>query len=692
MLSKFLNVLTDFLYYDLENRKAYVLATLISTIYVFSLYPLHFIMGDAAYFQSEDIAQHISGWLAYAADEWRWPIFFTNRINYPSGVSIAFTDSIPLMAIFFKPFVKFFPENFHYFGIWQGLAFLSQGIAAVFLMRALGVRHLLSLIAALGFALTWPSLMWRTAHTSLMTHSLILAGLGFYFCGRSGRWSFQKTTVAFFVLCTLALLIHPYFIPLCFLIFLAYLGDDLRPDRTWRSNLRWAAVLGLWVAILAKILGYLGGSTAGGGFGQFSLNLAAPFCGGYFTPCFKDATGGQGEGFNYFGVGLIFLAVAGLIGSRRNVVSTVKQCPALFVIALMITFYALSNKIYFQEYLIVDYHFPGFARSLASTFRASGRFFWVVGYLVLFFTLSLWLKQRRLYIALIIGMAMTVQAIDLQPFRNRLVGSTDPHAALEDKRWEPLLARVREIKIYPVFGCATAPSNLYIRYQLLATQHKKLLNTAYIARSTPNCEDKTREFYEDFSQGALYIMPVEYLEKPSFMLPDGFLKAIQQGQCVEFEHTVLCRSDKTRHEWQSMGFVKTITPGQLSRASFQWSARELPTAVGMLHDNQLVAVEGNKGYLSFGPYAMLSAGSYKISITYSSRNGDPENPNTWDIVRNEEGKLQVLEKGVFITAEGNGGRVVTTLQLQHASHKLEIRSYYQGKGKFQIENIVVEKI
>lgn len=692
MVPRFLTAVISFLYHDLERRAAYVLAALSSALYVFALYPLHFLLGKAAFFESEDIAQHVSGWLAYAADAWRWPIFFTNRINHPDGISIAFTDSIPLIAVLFKPFVRFLPENFHYFGLWQGFAFFFQGMAAVFLMRALGVRHLLSSIAALVFALTWPSLMWRMAHTSLMTHALILTALGVYFHGRSGRWSFRKTTVSFFVLCTLALLIHPYFIPLCFLIFLAYIIDDSLQTGKWRSNLCWAIVLAVLIVILGKVLGYLGGSSAGGGFGQFSLNLAAPFCGGHFTPCFKDATGGQGEGYNYLGAGLIFLAVIGFAVHREKAVLMLKQWPALFAIALGIFVYALSNKVYFQDYLLVEYSFPRFARSLASTFRASGRFFWVVGYLLLFLVLSLWLREKRRYVPLIMTVAIVMQLVDVQPLRDRLVGAAHGPGTVEEKKWEPILANIDKVSIYPIFGCASAPSDIYIQYQLLATRHKKLLNTAYIARSTPDCEEKNREFSENLAGRTLYVLPLEYLKKPSFMLPAGLGTAIQQENCAQLKAALLCRTDFSHSAWQSVGLETVMPDYELKRKSYRWIASGLPTAVGTVDGEHLRARQGNRGYLSFGPYIMLSAGVYKITIRYSSENEDSENPNIWDIVSNKTGKQQEFGKGIFTPSAGKEGNASGIIRLNQPTEGVEIRSLYQGKGWFEIQDIVLEKV
>lgn len=648
-------------------------------------------MGEAAFFQSGDSAQHVSGWLAYAADAWYWPLLFTNRINYPAGVNIAFTDSIPLLAIILKPFIGIFPANFHYFGIWQGISFLFQGVASIFLMRALGVRHVLSLITVLVFTLTWPSLMWRVAHTSLMTHWLILTAFGVYFCGRSGSFSFLKVMVSFLIICVLALLIHPYFIPVCFLIFLAYLIDISLRERNWVFNLACAIAVGFVIVGLGKVLGYLGGSTGDGGFGQFSLNLAAPFCGGSFTPCFKDATGGQGEGFNYLGAGVLFLAITGLAVHRKPIVLMLKKYPAIFTIALLLVLYALSNMIYFQDHLLAQYALPEFVKPLTATFRASGRFFWMAGYLLLFVVLSTWLRQKEGYVSLILVIAMTLQLIDLQPLRRHFIEIVSRSAQVADKRMELLLAEIHEIKIYPVFGCANVSSDIYLRYQLIATHHKQIVNTAYIARSTPDCEGKSREFHESFARGSLYVLPIDYLQKPQFMLPNGFVKALKQEKCVQLDSALLCRSDSSRGTWRSLGLEKNIPEYNFERNSYQWAAAALPTQIGVADTGRLLAREGAEGYLNFGPYVMMSAGIYKISISYSSKDEDIENPNYWDVVSSKNGHSRDFAKGIFASTAGNNETALTTIRLDQPIEGMEIRSFFRGKGKFRVNNVTIEK-
>ena len=47
----------------------------------------------------KDIQQHYAGWLFYRSSAPGWPLGVTQAVNAPQGVSVAYTDSIPLLAI-----------------------------------------------------------------------------------------------------------------------------------------------------------------------------------------------------------------------------------------------------------------------------------------------------------------------------------------------------------------------------------------------------------------------------------------------------------------------------------------------------------------------------------------------------------------------------------------------------------------
>jgi hypothetical protein len=66
----------------------------------------------------------------------------TKLLNAPEGANIAFTDSIPLVALALKPFRHWLPIGFHYIGAWHTVAYILQAVAAVFLVRSVGQTQL----------------------------------------------------------------------------------------------------------------------------------------------------------------------------------------------------------------------------------------------------------------------------------------------------------------------------------------------------------------------------------------------------------------------------------------------------------------------------------------------------------------------------------------------------------------------
>jgi len=101
-----------------------------------------------------------------------------------------------------------------------------------------------------------------------------------------------------------------------------------------------------------------------------------------------------------------------------------------------------------------------------------------------------------------------------------------------------------------------------------------------------------------------------------------------------------------------LGLEEAIPEYRSPSNFFHWIAAELPTQVGVADAGRLIAKERIEGYITFGPYVMLSAGVYKISINYSSEDDDLENLNSWDVVSNKNGRPREFAKGVFIPAAG----------------------------------------
>lgn len=65
-----------------------------------------------------DPATHWLGWQFFRNSPlFQWPIGANPNYGLELGSSVVFTDSIPLLAFFFKPLNPFLPETFQYNGL-----------------------------------------------------------------------------------------------------------------------------------------------------------------------------------------------------------------------------------------------------------------------------------------------------------------------------------------------------------------------------------------------------------------------------------------------------------------------------------------------------------------------------------------------------------------------------------------------
>ncbi len=72
---------------------------------------------------------------------------------------------------------------------------------------------------------------------------------------------------------------------------------------------------------------------------------------------------------------------------RDNLIALFKRHLALFIVSLILLFFALSNIVTFGSTVLLTIPLPTFIYEFVSIFRASGRFAWIVVYLVFIFVL-----------------------------------------------------------------------------------------------------------------------------------------------------------------------------------------------------------------------------------------------------------------------------------------------------------------
>jgi hypothetical protein len=148
------------------------------------------------------------------------------------------------------------------------------------------------------------------------------------------------------------------------------------------------------------------GEIAAPGYRYHSLNLALPDPQQFPSVLFKDqgVFPGQSEGYAYLGAGMIVLIAVSIILAPSSLFhsKSVSLWPLWLVAALSFTL-AISAKVTLGSSVLLDLSLPDGLERLLSTFRASGRLFWVGYYIVFcrsFAAASRILSRERLTIVL----------------------------------------------------------------------------------------------------------------------------------------------------------------------------------------------------------------------------------------------------------------------------------------------------
>ena len=81
---------------------------------------------------SYDRSNAQNAWTFFKEDFWHFPIGSNPNYGLDVANSIIFTDSIPVLAFFFKIFSFALPENFQYFSFWIFLCFFYSYILAIY--------------------------------------------------------------------------------------------------------------------------------------------------------------------------------------------------------------------------------------------------------------------------------------------------------------------------------------------------------------------------------------------------------------------------------------------------------------------------------------------------------------------------------------------------------------------------------
>ena len=343
-------------------------------------------------FVEKDAIQHYTGWLFYRESALSIPFGTAESINWPQGLSIAFTDSIPLFAVFFRLIEGILPATFQYFGLFAFLCFVLQGGFAALLLGLFTRSAAALVLGCLPFVFS-PVLVERTfRHTSLGAQFLIVAALYYYIRGRREK---RVCWPGLFAVNVLTIALHPYFVPMTYAFTAALVLGVMVDTRTAARPLGFLA--GNLAATVAAgwLFGLFTGSAEGGStveFGYFGMNLNA-----LWNPISRWTTvwsrvlpvqnqvRGNYDAFNYLGLGILLACVALAVWAvlHRHESLTSMRCHwPLLLVCLCLTVFAVSHVVTANGATLFTLPLPHALVRLATTFRSSGRMFWPVYYLI----------------------------------------------------------------------------------------------------------------------------------------------------------------------------------------------------------------------------------------------------------------------------------------------------------------------
>ena len=506
-------------------------------------FPLSFVLGVSGFWQTDvdDVAQYISGFHHYFASPWQLPLLHFDSLDYPQGTRATFLDVIPLYAVLLKALLPKAMAPFNPYGFWVALCFILQSVGGWWLVREHRANSWALLVGLALTLLFWPALMGRLNHISLLSHWILLFALALYVRG------LRRETLP--VTGWTSLLLTGFYINIYLFVMAAgvYLaaGLALGAYRHWRSLAEFVLPFGLLVASLFVTLLPISLADVKPelGFGVYSMNLLAPFLGGRFVEVQATVGSGQYEGFNYLGLGLwIAFALALRLCSQHDGHFFRRHWPLALLMGIY-AIYSLSDHVYFGSTKILELHYPEVLRGLTAQFRASGRFFWAVGYCIVIFSLLVLYRRlsRRAFLGVVVAL-ICLQLADVQWHYAGMKGlvARETKPKMDYRAWDNALnTNVAHLYFYPKFKCGKhSPHDSLLPIMRFSGERQYTLNTGHIARYVPRCDDIAEEIGASDQGASAYIFlrsEFKGLAEVKSLLPKELWP-----HCIELDFAFVC--------------------------------------------------------------------------------------------------------------------------------------------------------
>jgi hypothetical protein len=489
---------------ELPTWQLLVVAAGVGALWAASLFDWSFVTGRHAFWQfpggtiggsENDMATTLVAYFYYVQSPWALPLFYVSALGIPVGTNLIFTDFVPAVGLVGKLVHSITGATVNLYGGYLFLCFVLPGVMMALVLIAARVHYWLAAVLGAIFASATPAMLWRWGHVSLQAHYLLIGALALYlFSLKKPAWRGLAATWVGCLILTYLTNIYLFAMVgtlwLCVLIQRRLDGLSTTPSAVGTGTLTVVAVL-----IVIALGGQFGAGTPlpfDFGYGYYSMNLASPFVpqsSGLF-PWGKrviDATGGQYEGFNYLGLGLLLASLLVLPAEVGWLTRNIKRHVALFTTFVVLTAFAISHQVYVGHHLLFELPVPYYFPKILGAFRSSGRFFWLICYAQMAMVVILGFRRSRPLIVACLAGAAIVQLLDVQPLREQIIASIAERSdvrQLDPSQVARLVLAAHSIDVVPSFQCSNREQEARTNAQLmLATARANIpINSVYLSR------------------------------------------------------------------------------------------------------------------------------------------------------------------------------------------------------------------
>lgn len=484
---------------ELPAWQLLALAAAAGLLWAASLFDWSFVIGQHAFWQFPmgiDMQVTLAAYFYYVQSPWQLPLFYIAALGNPTGTNVIFTDIVPIVALAGKLIHSLTGATVNLYGAYLVLCFALPGMMMTLVLIATKTRYALAAITGAIFANAMPALLWRWGDIALEAQFLLIGALALYLLSlRKPAW--RGPAAAWIGYLALAYLANIYLFAMVGAIWLcAVVQRRLNGLATTRQGF----ATGLLTLALVTILIALGGQFGAGGglpfaeYGHYSMNLLSPFApqeSGVFPAMggIVDATGGQYEGFNYLGVGLLLVSLLVLPAEAGWLRRNARRHVALLITFVALTAFAISHRVFIGHLLLLEAPMPHYLNPVLGIFRSSGRFFWLIGYAQIAVVVVLAFRRPRPVIVLYLLSAAILQLIDVQPLRERIIASIAAGPAAEEldhNQVARLVAGRHLIEVVPSFQCSANAKQMSANMEVMlaAARADVPTNTVYLARQS----------------------------------------------------------------------------------------------------------------------------------------------------------------------------------------------------------------